>query len=90
MPKYRGKPVYYLRKGHGTSSGRVSPIVNTRRHQSTKPGVQVRFIHDLSDLFRHYLSPPILRSLPLTEHYLYPVSTAPINSPTKRNLKERY
>lgn len=85
MSKTSGKAVYYLRVMAGITRGRLSPIVGTLHRTIHKVRGQVPFIHDLSDRSTPNLSPPFFRILPLTEHYLYPVSTAPINNPTKRN-----
>jgi hypothetical protein len=85
-----GKAVDCLREITGTTSGRLSPIVGHLRRAIHILGVKVRFIHDLSDRSTPKLSPPKFAFSPLIEHYLYPVSTAPINSPTKRKFKERY
>lgn len=85
-----GKAVYYLRVMPGITSGRLSPIVDYLTMMTHKLGVQLLFIHDLSDRSTPTLSPAIFPVSPLTEHYLYPVSTAPINNPTKRKFKERY
>jgi hypothetical protein len=90
MHNSSGKAVYYLRVTAGTSSGRLSPIVGNLTTLIHALGVQLPFIHDLSDRSTPTLSPAIFRFSPLIEHYLYPVSTAPINNPTKRKLKERY
>jgi hypothetical protein len=90
MPNTSGKAVYYLRVIAGTSSGWLSPLRHRLTTSIHKLGVQVRFIHDLSDHSTPKLSPPYFAFSPLIEHYLYPVSTAPINNPTKRKLKERY
>jgi hypothetical protein len=80
-----GKAVDCLRVITGTTSGRVSPIVNSLHATIHTVRVQLRFIHELSDLITPRLSPYKLAQLPLIEHTFYPVSTAPINNPTKRN-----
>lgn len=85
MPSRSGKAVDCLRVITGTTSGRVSPIVHTIHTIIHKVGVQLRFIHELSDLITPNLSPCKFAPLPLIEHTFYPVSTAPINNPTKRN-----
>jgi hypothetical protein len=90
MSDFSGKAVDCLREITGTTSGRLSPIVSNLCRAIHKLGVQVRFIHDLSDRSTPKLSPPKFAFSPLIEHYLYPVSTTPINSSTKRKLKERY
>lgn len=90
MFDFSGKAVDCQRVNTGTSSGTLSPIVGHLHRAIHKLGVQLGFIHDLSDRSTPNLSPPIFALSPPTEHYLYPVSTAPINNPTKRKLKERY
>jgi hypothetical protein len=90
MSSVSGKAVDCLRVITGTTSGTLSPIVGRLHRAIHKLGVQVQFIHDLSDHSTPNLSPSKFAFSPLIEHYLYPVSTAPINNPTKRKLKERY
>lgn len=85
MLKYSGKTVNSLRVIAGTSSVQSSPVVRIASWMHQLQRVQVRITHNLSDLFTPKLSPPKFALLPLTEHYFYPVSTAPINNPTKRN-----
>jgi hypothetical protein len=85
MPKYSGKPVNSLRVIAGKSRVQLSPVhyITSFIHQLRRAQVQV--IHDLSDLSTPSLSPSKIALSPLIEHYFYPVSTAPINNPTKRN-----
>jgi hypothetical protein len=90
MSNISGKVVDCLRVIPGISSGMLSPQIAHMYRTIHKLGVQVRFIPDLSDRSTHYLSPSKFAFPPLIEHYFYPVSTAPINNPTKRKLKERY
>lgn len=90
MLKFSGKTVHCLRIGNWTTRGRLSTLQRTYIAQPAATSGQPGFIHQLSDLFIPYLSPSKYAFSPLIEHYLYPVSTAPINNPTKRNLKERY
>lgn len=85
MPNSSGKAVDCLRVSTGTTSGRVSPVLNNLRRHIHILGVQLPFTHKLSDLFTPKLSPYKFAFLPLIEHTFYPVSTAPINNPTKRN-----
>jgi hypothetical protein len=85
MPNSSGKLVHYLRVMAGITRGWISPILHNPIVLIHKTSVQLPFIHDLSDRSTPNLSPPFFRRLPLIEHYLYPVSTAPINNPTKRN-----
>jgi len=44
-----------------------------------------RLITSFIPTFPLQLSPAKIAILPLTEHYLYPVSTGPITNPTKEN-----
>jgi hypothetical protein len=85
-----GKAVDCLRVMLGITGGRLSPTVDYLVSVTHKLGVQLSFIHDLSDRSTPKLSPPYFALSPLIEHYLYPVSTTPINNPTKRKFKERY
>lgn len=85
MLKYSGKAVNSLRVMTGKSSVQLSPVAHITSWIDQLQRVQVRLTHNLSDLFTPRLSPPKMTYSPLTEHYLYPVSTAPINNPTKRN-----
>ena len=85
MLKYSGKAVHSLRVLPGKSRVQLSPVAYITSFVHQLQRVQVQVIHDLSDLSTPRLSPLIFALSPLTEHYLYPVSTAPINNPTKRN-----
>jgi hypothetical protein len=85
MLKYSGKTVNSLRLLHGISSAQLSPVRLLPSFIHLLQRVQVRLTHNLSDLYTPRLSPAKIALSPLTEHYLYPVSTAPINNPTKRN-----
>jgi hypothetical protein len=80
-----GKAVDCLRVIPGTSSGYLSPVLHNTQALIHTVSVKVRLIHDLSDLITPNISPSKIRNSPLIEHTLYPVSTAPINNPTKRN-----
>ncbi len=85
MHNTSGKAVHYLRVVHRKTRGRLSPAANLQLLKDQLARVQVRFVHYLSDLYTPYLSPANFPVSPLIEHYLYPVSTAPINNPTKEN-----
>ena len=85
MPKYSGKAVNSLRVIAGKSRVQLSPVMHIASFIHYMRRVQVRVIHDLSDLSTPSLSPLKIAISPLIEHYFYPVSTAPINNPTKRN-----
>ena len=85
MPKYSGKAVNSLRVIAGKSRVQLSPVDHITSFIHHLRRVQVQVIHDLSDLSTPSLSPLKIATSPLIEHYFYPVSTAPINNPTKRN-----
>lgn len=90
MPSTCGQGVNSLRMNSWISRGQLSTprqiLLYNKSKQRGQPG------------FSHYLSPalhstyPRFISLfsPLIEHNLYPVSTAPTITPTKRKFKERY
>jgi len=52
-------------------------------------GVQAVVIRVLFPTYTSPISPVKIRNLPLIEHYLYPVSTAPTNNTVRENIKER-
>lgn len=85
MLKYSGKAVNSLRVIAGKSSVQSSPVTYIASFIHQLQRVQVLVTHRLSELYTPKLSPSKIALSPLTEHYLYPVSTAPINNPTKRN-----
>lgn len=85
MLKYSGKAVYSLRVLAGKSRVQSSPVTHIASWINQLLRVQVRLTHKLSEHSTPRLSPPKMTLSPLTEHYFYPVSTAPINNPTKRN-----
>jgi hypothetical protein len=85
MPKYSGKAVNSLRVIAGKSRVQLSPTSHIASFIHHLRRVQVQVIHDLSELSTPSLSPLKITVSPLIEHYFYPVSTAPINNPTKRN-----
>jgi hypothetical protein len=74
-----------LLMGRWTSLGQLSPEV--ARLVSIAPYwvEQVSVSHKIIPHFTRYLYPYTFTPLPLTEHYLYPVSTAPIIRTTKEN-----
>ncbi len=90
MLNYSGKTVDYLRVVSRITRGRLSTLWLPTYRQLPILGGQAQFIHQLSDQFIPHLSTPKFAISPLIQHYLYPVSTAPINNPTKRKFKERY
>jgi hypothetical protein len=62
-------------------SGVVVPTDSTRG--------QAWVIRRIIPTFTQRLSPPKFAYLPLAEHYLYPVSTAPTNNHNQMKFKER-
>jgi hypothetical protein len=50
--------------------------------------VQLPVLHKVFPILPQYISPTKIAFSPLIEHYLYPVSTAPINTATKNKLKK--
>jgi hypothetical protein len=89
MPNACGKAVYSWRMKLGKARAWLSPKRALATRRIARCGVQVPFPHSLSESYTAYLSPPKLAILPLIEHYLYPVSTAPIINPNHGKLKER-
>ena len=83
-----GKLADKLRIDTGTTSARLSPATAQLRYTSSMQRVQVRLTPWLyPQLYAHF--PPAINPLsPLIEHYLYPVSTAPIIRTKKENLKK--
>jgi hypothetical protein len=77
MPRYSGKPVKSSRTTQGTNSARSSTYAAALRHRCSELGVQLGFVPQLIPNFAQYFSPLKMANLPLIEHYLYPVSTAP-------------
>jgi len=53
-----------------------------------KASVQLPVLHKVFPILPQYISPAKIALSPLIEHYLYPVSTAPINTATKNKLKK--
>lgn len=88
MPKTYVKPVRRSWKSLGTIGGRPSTIAMPISLVTARQRVQPSFLHDLFHYFTSHLSPPKNLVLPLIEHYLYPVSTAPTINPNQINLKK--
>ena len=89
MPNPCGKPVYSQRMKLRTTRAQLSPNPIQISMQATLDSVQLRLTHYLSLIYTPGLSPAKIAVSPLTEHYLYPVSTGPINRPTQMKFKER-
>lgn len=83
MHKACVKHVDAWRKRNRKSSVRLS----TKRVQTfttaTESGVNAQLITTFIPSFPLHISPLKIASLPLVEHYFYPVSTAPIINTTK-------
>ncbi len=89
MLKMSGKPVNFLRTVQGIGSVRPSTAWYTKPAMSNQYSEQLSVTPILSTLF-HWSFPLLKRVFsPLSEHYLYPVSTAPIISPSQKKFKER-
>jgi len=84
MHKIWGKPAHNLRVIGRTTSAWLSPIVLPIHVKVTQVGAQVQLVHTSFPTLPQLLSPGKFTILPLIEHYLYPVSTAPITNPIKR------
>jgi hypothetical protein len=68
---------------------RPSTVSHDSRSTRVLARVQPVLIHVSFPRFTQWISPGRISLLPLTEHYLYPVSTAPINNYNQENSKER-
>lgn len=89
MLKTGGKAVDFLRTVQGIASARLSTVRGMNRTTSRRYSEQLGFTPILSTLFHGTY--PLLKShfSPPSEHYLYPVSTAPTISPSQKKFKER-
>lgn len=67
--------------GMTLSTTSVRSYTETYIHRLTTIYTQVKLavIHEVARYLRTYISPYVFAPLPLIEHYLYPVSTGPIN-----------
>lgn len=88
MPKPCGKLVNILRILRRKTSAGSSPERDPQDTQSLTQRVKQGFIHKVIPRFSQLLSPLDITPLPLAEHYLYPVSTAPISNYNQRKLKK--
>jgi hypothetical protein len=73
------------RKNSAQLSTWLMDTIQPTRHYGAKARLILLFIPFFPQLF----SPARIASLPLFEHYFYPVSTAPTIKTTKEKLKER-
>lgn len=89
MPNNSGKSVHFLRMIQGIASVRLSTTGHTIVMLHIGSSAQLGFTPTLSTLLHSAF--PLLKSHspPLSEHYLYPVSTAPTISPSQKKFKER-
>jgi|GEM_PF-1486331 len=70
------------------TSGRLSTIRALVYTLITWSSVQVALLPKVIPLFAQHFSPLKIASSPLSEHYFYPVSTAPTIRTTKGKLKK--
>jgi len=83
------KPVHYMGTDSSTFSGLLSTLRSLAELNSQKLRVQPQLITSSFPTFPLYISPGKTAHSPLSEHYFYPVSTAPTNNCNQINLKER-
>ncbi len=83
-----GQIVKSLGTGRRITSVWVSTMRSWLHSNSVKWGVKPAFIPALSPVFSPPISPRQNSILPLIEHYLYPVSTAPTNNYNQGKLKK--
>jgi hypothetical protein len=83
-----GKIVNILGNIPGKTRVRLSPNSHPNHVISWPSRVQPPFIHTTFPRFSQLISPRLVADLPPSEHYLYPVSTAPTNSHNQRKLKK--
>lgn len=83
------KPVYYMGTDHSTFGGLLSTLRHLTALNPQKLRAQPQLITSSFPTFPLYISPGKTAHSPLSEHYFYPVSTAPTNNCNQINLKER-
>lgn len=78
--------------GYGTASGKSGVLTSTvlarRVLNDIRDSAKAVVVPHLPSFFPQQLYTLILAVSPLIEHYFYPVSTAPITSPTNKELKK--
>ncbi len=89
MPNICGKIVNSLGKHSRKTSEFLSTVVHILSTAAATNRVKPPLLHTFFPGFTHAPSTPIYSYLPLTEHYFYPVSTAPITTIIKEKIKER-
>jgi len=88
MLKRCGQIVNILRVTLRKTRVRLSTKRSLFNYQVLGKRAKQTLIHKVSPQFSQLISPLKFASLPLAEHYLYPVSTAPINNCNQRKLKK--
>lgn len=88
MHKACGEIVDILGFGGRTTSARPSTEAMMTLCSNDAAWVKEAFVHKVLPQFSQLISPPKFALSPLIEHYLYPVSTAPINNYNQRKLKK--
>lgn len=89
MPNISGKLVNYLRIAQGKAGVRPSTDWYNKSRQGNSDSEQLLVTPILSTLFHRQFPPLKIAFPPPSEHYLYPVSTAPTISPSQKKFKER-
>jgi hypothetical protein len=85
MLNIRGKTVNSLRMSGRKTRARLSTLTWITSAYLADTRAKVLVVRDLYSTFTLGISPGKIVPLPLIEHYLYPVSTAPINSHSQEN-----
>jgi hypothetical protein len=88
MHKISGKLVNIGRITLRKTSERLSTTSSFIHTSAIQPGAQVALLPKVIPLFAQHFSPLKITPSPLSEHYLYPVSTAPTIRTTKGKLKK--
>ena len=89
MRKFSGKTVGTAGTDGSKNSVHSSPIRHHYQPKNTVYSAQPAQVPYFRSLFAQYFSPLKVVASPLSEHYFYPVSTAPTNNCNQINLKER-
>ena len=83
-----GKPVHEHLTTGGKSRVLSSTPIRLANEAVQLARVKLSVIPQFAAFFPQYFSPLKIAPPPLVEHYFYPVSTAPINTPIKLKLKK--
>ncbi len=89
MPRACGKYANNLRVDIRERVGQPSTHSRVGLATIREAGVKLKESHRLYTLLSTYFSPRKNSFLPLSEHYFYPVSTAPINYYSQLKIQER-